>query len=175
MADTGNNRIQVFDSNGNFITKWGSLCHLSIGKGCVDPDGNGQFRDPEGVAVDTQGRVYVADTGNNRIQVFDAAGNFITKWGSACRLRTGEGCVDPDGDGPLGLGDGQCYNPCGVAVDAKGKVYVADTYNGRTQVFNSNGDFITKWVSVSSDVALDDKGHVYVAGGYRIQKFWGGQ
>ena len=59
VADTGNNRIQKFDSNGNFITMWGSP-----GKGGCE------FIHPEDVAVDANDHVYVADTGNNHIQVF---------------------------------------------------------------------------------------------------------
>ena len=71
MADTANNRIQVFSSNGTFISKWGRY-------GVA----NGTLRSPEGIAVDSSsGNVYVADTANNRIQVFSSNGTFISKWG----------------------------------------------------------------------------------------------
>ena len=59
MADTYNHRIQEFDSDGNFITKWGS-------RGTVD----GEFQYPHGIAVDSSGYAYVADTLNNQIQKF---------------------------------------------------------------------------------------------------------
>ena len=60
VTDSGNSRIQKFDSNGTFITKWGST-------GSAD----GQFDNPYGVAVDSSsGNVYVVDSGNSRIQVF---------------------------------------------------------------------------------------------------------
>jgi DNA-binding beta-propeller fold protein YncE len=55
----GNDRIQKFDSNGNFITKWGFY-------GTSD----GQFDRPEGIAIDSSGNVYVADYWSHRIQVF---------------------------------------------------------------------------------------------------------
>jgi tripartite motif-containing protein 71 len=55
----GLNRIQKFDSNGKFITKWGST-----------GSNNGQFIDPISVTVDSSGKVYVVDGGNTRIQVF---------------------------------------------------------------------------------------------------------
>ena len=64
VADQGNNRVQKFDSNGNFITKWGS-----------EGSGDGQFNLPEGIAVDSSGNVYIADTGNNRIEVFSNQNN----------------------------------------------------------------------------------------------------
>jgi sugar lactone lactonase YvrE len=59
VADRNNNRIQKFNSNGVFITKWGS-----------PGSGDGQFISPLGVAIDFSGNVYVADSGNNRIQKF---------------------------------------------------------------------------------------------------------
>jgi DNA-binding beta-propeller fold protein YncE len=59
VVDEGNNRIQKFDSNGNFITKWGT-----------EGTGNGQFDEPTGIAIDSSGNVYVVDRGNSRIQVF---------------------------------------------------------------------------------------------------------
>ncbi|MCK4471945.1 MAG: 6-bladed beta-propeller, partial [Anaerolineae bacterium] len=63
--------------------------------------GQGQFQDPRGIAVDQDGNVYVADSGNNRIQVFDSSGKFLTQWGG-------------EGDGP-----GQFKEPWGIAVDAE--------------------------------------------------------
>jgi tripartite motif-containing protein 71 len=59
VADRGNNRIQKFDSDGNFITKWGT-----------PGIGDGQFEEPTGIAVDSLDNVYVVDRGNSRIQVF---------------------------------------------------------------------------------------------------------
>ncbi|MFC2020084.1 6-bladed beta-propeller [Chloroflexota bacterium] len=153
VADYDNHRIQKFDSDGNFITKWGE-----------QGSGDGQFYNPARVAIDTSGNVYVADRGNFRIQKFDSDGNFITKWGS------------------FGSGDGQLWNPFGVAVDSSGNVYVADQGNHRIQKFDGVGTYITKWGSEGSGdgqffwptgVAVDASGNVYVSdgGNNRIQKF----
>jgi tripartite motif-containing protein 71 len=92
-----NNRIQKFDSNGNFTKKWGTPGF-----------GDGQFNNPTGIAVDSSGNVYVADTENNRIQKFDSNGNFTKKWGTP------------------GFGDGQFDNPTALTVDSSGNVYVID-------------------------------------------------
>ncbi len=59
VTDYDNNRVQKFDSNGNFITKWGS-----------EGSKNGQFDGPQGIAVDSSGNVYVTDEGNIRIELF---------------------------------------------------------------------------------------------------------
>ena len=69
MADLYNNRIQKFDANGTFITKWGSY-----------GSGDGEFSDPRGITVDSAGYLYVSDYWNNRIQKFDSSGTFITKF-----------------------------------------------------------------------------------------------
>ena len=143
----------IVTTGGVFITKWGTL-------GSTD----GKLNNPNGVAVDSTGNVYVADSNNNRIQKFNSSGVFITKWGT------------------LGSTDGKFNNPRGVAVDSTGNVYVADSNNNRIQKFNSSGVFITKWgTSGSTDgkfdypkgVAVDSTGNVYVADvlNYRIQKF----
>ena len=71
VADTSNNRIQKFDSKGNFLSMWGDF-----------GTGDGQFRFPVAVAVGDSDNVYVADSSNYRIQKFDSDGTFITKWGS---------------------------------------------------------------------------------------------
>ena len=64
VADTYNNRIQKFSSDGTYVIQWGS-----------SGTGNGQFDNPGGVSVDTSGIVYVADTYNNRIQKFSPMGH----------------------------------------------------------------------------------------------------
>jgi len=156
VADSGNNRVQKFDSNGTFITEWGS--HGST---------KGQFIIPEEIAIDSKDNVYVTDTGNNRVQKFDSHGTFITKWGSS-------GTID---------GQFSQFNGAqGIAIDSKDNVYVADSGNNRVQKFDSNGTFITKWGSegtakgqfnIPYDIAVDSKDNVYVAdiGNHRIQKF----
>jgi hypothetical protein len=65
----GNSRVAKFDRNGKFVKSWGST-----------GSGPGQFRELRGIAIDTQGLVYVADAGNQRIQVFDGEGNFKTQF-----------------------------------------------------------------------------------------------
>ncbi len=162
----------------------------------------GQFQTPRNVAVAPDGRIVVADSGNHRIQVFDAQGNYVVGWGTSCDLYAPDrpGCVDPDGDGPQQLGDGQFREPWGVAVDANGIVYVADTWNHRIQKFTLDGQFLGKWGFFATTdgqlgqpigmwgpraIAFDAEGNVYVTdtGNKRVQKFdpqgnfvaqWGG-
>ena len=81
----------------------------------------GNFAKPTGVAVDKDGNLYVADTLNDRIEVFDADGEFIRTWGK-------------NGDGP-----GYFARPKGVAIDSDGHVWVADGMTDRVQVFMPDG------------------------------------
>jgi DNA-binding beta-propeller fold protein YncE len=126
VVDNGNDRIQKFDSNGNFITSWGT-----------QGSDNGQFFRPLDVAVDPSDKfVYVADTQNARIQKFFNNGTFVTTWGSGCNIFDGSGCVIPKNPGHLSLGDGQFNSVGGIAFAPSGTfVYVADTGNNRIQVF----------------------------------------
>lgn len=81
----------------------------------------GDFARPSNVAVDKDGNVYVSDTWNDRVEVFDAEGTFIRAWGKP-------------GDGP-----GYFARPKGIAVDSDGHVWVADTVQDRVQVFTPEG------------------------------------
>jgi DNA-binding beta-propeller fold protein YncE len=89
--------------------------------------GPGDFGAPQGVAVDKDGNVYVTDTLNDRVEIFDADGSFISTFGKA-------------GDGP-----GYFARPKGIAVDSDGHIWVADEMQDRLQVFNREGQLLT-WV-----------------------------
>jgi uncharacterized protein (TIGR03663 family) len=101
---------------------------------------------PRDVAIGPDGNRYLLDTGNNRVVILDAAGNFVRSFGTTCFLndQTRQGCVVPRGNG-LELGDGQFREPWGIAVADDGTIFVADTWNGRIQVFDSQGNFLRKW------------------------------
>jgi DNA-binding beta-propeller fold protein YncE len=118
VADKSNNRIQEFTSDGHFTRRWGR----NGGDGSPGT-GNGEFRIPYSIAVDPSGRVYVADTGNNRIQAFTPAGMFVARWGHN------------GGDGSPGTGAGEFKGPYGVGVDCRGNVYVSDEGNNRIEKF----------------------------------------
>jgi tripartite motif-containing protein 71 len=122
VADKENNRIQKFNSHGRFLLEWGR--HGGDGSA---GRGNGQFHTPYSVAATPGGRIYVADTGNNRIQEFTLDGRFIRRLG-----RNG-------GDGAPGAAAGQFSTPYGVAVDCRGNLYVSDEGNDRIQVFGRPG------------------------------------
>jgi len=122
------------------------------------------FNYPTDVAMDSAGNVYVMDTGNNRVQKFDAAGTYLSQWGSP------------------GSGNGQFSYPSGIAVDSAGNVYVTDTGNHRVQKFDTAGTYLSQWGSFGSGngqfsypygIAVDSAGNVYVTdtGNHRVQKF----
>ena len=155
VTDSGNGRIQEFNSTGTYQSQFGAL-----------GSGNGQFLPLSalGIAVDSAGNSYVVDKLGSRVEKFNSSGTFVTAWGGT------------------GTNNGQFATPSGIATDGSGNVYVVDTGNSRIQEFDSSGNFITKWGTVGagdgqfttpSGVAVDSTGDVYVAdsGNSRIQKF----
>jgi DNA-binding beta-propeller fold protein YncE len=125
----------------------------------------GDFGAPQGVAVDKEGNVYVTDTLNNRVEIFDADGNFISLFGK-------------HGDGP-----GYFARPKGIAVDGDGHIWVADEMEDRLQVFNREGQLLTYVGTGHGElpgqfkalvgVAIDKKNRVFTTEQYpgRLQVF----
>jgi DNA-binding beta-propeller fold protein YncE len=156
VVDNGNNRVQKFENNGNFIILWGSF-----------GSSNACFHNPTGVAVDARGDVYVVDTNNHRVQKFDGRlGQYKMKFGGR------------------GNGEGQFSSPWGIGVDpVRGYIYVVDSANFRVQKFDETGEFIMSWGSFGNNdgqfyfprgIAVDPAdGTVYVVdmGNHRVQKF----
>jgi uncharacterized repeat protein (TIGR01451 family) len=206
VADTDNHRIQKFSATGQFLMKLGreegpASDFLSPQKVAVDEDGNllvadnghyqvrkfnkagqflvtigewnslGRIRDMGfGVAVDPWGQVYVPEkshqSGHSRIQKFSEKGQLLTHFGSSGRQ------------------DGKFNYPGGVALDAAGNTYVADTGNNRVQKFSPAGQLLLIFgsrgtgdgqFSAVTDIAVDGSGNIYTleSNDYvsRIQKF----
>lgn len=123
VADTWNHRIQKFDPNGEHVRTWGRFGQSSP----FDLAGQGAFYGPRDVAVGPDERLYVTDTGNNRIQVFDTDGNYAGEFGGT------------------GGEPGLFSEPVGIAVDENGDIFIADTWNQRVQVFSQNSAFLRSW------------------------------
>jgi uncharacterized protein (TIGR03663 family) len=135
----------------------------------VGPYGGARLRAPTALAVAPDGKRVIADSGNDRIVVLNRDGSFRLAFGSRCALtqRPPAGCVDPDGDGPLAVGDGQFHEPWGVAVDSRGEIYVADTWNGRIQVFDAEGRFLRRWGRFGQPSTADPGGALFTLYGPR--------
>ncbi|MDY6904642.1 MAG: tetratricopeptide repeat protein [Thermodesulfobacteriota bacterium] len=124
VADTGLDRISVFNKTGEFLEGYGS------GGG-----GPKEFKNPQSVFV-YRGVIYVADTGNDRIQVLGENGVFLQEIG-----------VGADGD------DGQLDSPMAVAVDRRGRIYAIDR-DGRIKVYAADGTYMRQMPEISNAGAI---------------------
>jgi sugar lactone lactonase YvrE len=146
----------------------GGLPLFTIGEPGVSGSDSDHVSQPFGVAFDASGKIYVADCGNHRVQIFSSDG----VWGATL------------GSGP-GTGDYEFNCPSGVAFDGSGNIYVTDANNHRVQVFDSNRVYkATLGVTGESgwdnnhfnwpnDVEVDASGNIYVADtlNHRVQIF----
>ena len=191
LADGRNNRVQRFSSTGTFLSQWGlpagpygvavapdgtvytsgegdRVRHFDamgslLGAWGATGSGESEFRLPVDVTVDAAGFVYVADSGNFRIQKFTAVGEFVTAW-------------ETQGSG------GQLLYPTAVQAEPGGTILVAHVYIGRMQRFDANGTFLSAWGTVGPDPGqwsgpgkpcIDRNGFVVVPdpGNHRIQVY----
>jgi len=120
--------------------------------------------DPNGIAVDSSGNVYVIDNDNHVTKFGSRGGSFMTQWGGS------------------GKGNGQFNQPGGIAVDSSDNVFVTDVSNNRIQKFDSNGNFLAQWggfgkgngqFSGPQGIAVDSSDDVFVTdyGNGRVEKF----
>ena len=149
LADTAHTKskahsVKIFNLEGKLVGTLGG------GKG----GGQGEFLFPTYVAVDAQGNVYVTDTVNSRVQVFDADGKYIRKFGER------------------GNSWGMFDKPKGVALDSFGNVYVVDSGWSNVQIFNQKGQVllffggrgpIPGMLKNPTAIAIDKQNRIYVA------------
>jgi tripartite motif-containing protein 71 len=119
---------------------------------------------PTDIALDSEGKVYVADEATNRISIYTKDGEYISKW-----------------ERP-GSGDGEWDKPAGLAFDSEDNLYVVDSGNSRVQKFTKVGRFLLKWgqfgngdgeFNMPYGITVDKNNNVYIADwrNDRIQKF----
>jgi NHL repeat len=186
VADTGNARIDEFDSTHSFLRAWGwgvadggaelQSCTLSCQKGLTGA-GAGQFSKPSYVAVDNstelsdlaKGDVYVADSTNNTVQRFSESGALQTTFQGTCET---PGEAQPcSGSKLIGFGEIE-----GVGVDGAGDLWVYDS-NSNLDEFSSAGEFVKTFVSEHGArpgaLTFDSLGDLYIIGGeeVRVLKF----
>ena len=156
---------------------------------------DGEFLEPRGVAVDAAGRIFVADPGNRRVQLFDADGQWLSTLGAEADLQQpcdvavdsrGTAYVaDAVGDAVVRLApDGRVlsrftpgfYRPRGVAVGPDDVLYVADTGHSRVLALSAAGEVLAEYVGAGmepfdqpTDVAVDAQGTIYVVDTYHLR------
>jgi len=134
VEDTWNHRIAAFTSDGKPLRQWGKYFNGQENPAALRQH-TSEFYGPRGIAIGPNGLLYITDTGNSRILVFDQNGKFVRTFGS------------------FGMGDGQMDNPVGIAACADGTIAVADANNARVLLFAADGQYqsalpVPDWATV---------------------------
>lgn len=157
VADTGNNRIQTYTPDGKYKGR------IPVEQESRIPP-KGGLDSPSGVALDSEGNVYVVNRGSSRVMKFNAQGYLLKEWAE------------------VGSAQGRLVRPSRIAIGAGGTLWVTDTGNHRVQVFSPEGRYLFHFGKAGSSpgelkspigIALDGNGNAYIAdsGNRRIQKF----
>ncbi len=192
ISDTYNQRVQKFDSNGNYITSWGeSISSL------------GEFNAPEGMTIDDNNNILIADARNNRIQKFTLDGTFIESWGNENQFQTPRDItsdqygfyyvadhdwgriqkLNSNGEIVDSWGFGSGIFPISIAVNRElERVYVSENGKSQIVVYDYDGNPLFSWGSWGEEdgqfrsqtgISIDNLGYVYVLDpkNDRFQKF----
>lgn len=146
VLDSGSSVIRKVTVNGTVTTLAGSpgLTGNADGSGS-----SARFSHPGGVAIDSLGNLYIADTDNNTVRKITSSGTVTTLAGSS--------------SGEVGTANGQgatarFYRPSGIAVDRQGNIYVADTFNHAIRKISASGTVTTLAGTAGSEGAADGTG-----------------
>ena len=154
VVDDSRKRCYVVDNDNHYILVF-DLETLKLTKTYGGPGTDkGAFRYPFLMTLDKQGKLYIVDVINTRVQVLDPDGKLVAVIGG------------------WGVGKGEFFRPKGVAIDKKGRVYVSDSYLGVIQVFDANGSFYAalgdpkigkvKKFKTPAGLFVDDRNRLYV-------------
>lgn len=166
VADTWNHRVEKFDKDGKFLLAFGGFINLSDDAAASDPEVDAKFYGPRGIAVGPDDKIYVTDTGNKRVLIFDTTGKAVGQINSG--VTPAKLAQNYPYDKP-----GELNEPIGIAVDKDSNVYVADTRNQRIQKFGPDGAPLLQWPVAAPNwavgaylepfLAVDAAGNVYAS------------
>ena len=131
VAEGGSHQVQKFTTSGEFVSKFGS-----------QGSGDGQLNQPRGLCVHKDGRVFVSDSGNNRVSIFKADGTFLYH-----------------------ITGSNIQAPWGVAFDQCGNLHIADTRSCNIKIFTSEGQYITQYssqVNYPAGIVIDLEGNTFI-------------
>lgn len=132
LADVGGHAIMKFNPSGRLL-----MVITNAGKRPGDNDSKYAFNQPSSLAFTPAGSFYVSDGyGNSRVVHYSKNGEYVRHWGKK------------------GAADGEFDLVHDVALDSRGRVYVADRSNSRIQVFDADGRFLEKWTHVGQPWGL---------------------
>jgi len=140
-------------TRGHQVIKFSSTGEILMVLGDPGQAGKGiyQFNAPGDVVVGDNGNIFVADghnpDGNNRVMVYSSDGTYLRRWGST------------------GYAPGEFHALHGLAIDKRGRLFVADRFNNRLQIFDQEGNFIAQWTQFGrpSGVSFDEHDNIYVS------------
>jgi sugar lactone lactonase YvrE len=159
----------IVDSKKHFVIVYSMSNYTKLRTIGKRGTGDGEFNYPTNIAVDSEGMLYVVDTGNFRVQIFDRDGNFLKSLGKL-------------GDAP-----GTFARPKGIAIDSEGNIYVVDTAFENFQIFDQDGNLLLfvggqgvepGKFTLPAGMAIDHQDRIYVVdqlpGQVQIFQFLGG-
>ena len=189
VADHDNNRIRRIDAATGIVETFaGSDTDSTVGDfgGDGGPASEAFLRWPEGVAVDGNGNVYIADTHNHRVRRVDAATGIISTVAGSGETGSGGGAFDGDG-GPAV--DARLNYPSSVALDAVGDLFIGDSANHRVRRVDADTGIISTFAGTGErgyggdggpaveallrspgDIAVDAVGDVYIVDNVRVRR-----